>query len=73
MHKHIPDVIVRHVLEMSMICNFGGLLGMWLGLSLVTISKDTLDSIRHYLKLSQNNSNVHMHNYNIFNSKCFIN
>ena len=41
-HNSIPDVIVRHSLEMtlmSFVCNFGGLLGIWLGFSTFSISK----------------------------------
>ena len=40
-HNSIPDIIVRHSLEMSLmsfVCNFGGLLGMWLGFSVLTLS-----------------------------------
>ena len=49
-HSSTPDVIVRHILEMSLmsfVCNFGGLLGMWLGFSVLSISKDTFQSILH--------------------------
>ena len=40
-HSQMPDVVIRHLPEMtlmSLICDFGGLLGMWLGLSVATIS-----------------------------------
>ena len=50
-HNSIPDVIVRHSLEMSLmsfVCNFGGLLGMWLGFSVLSISKHIFDSIRRF-------------------------
>ena len=39
-HSEFPDIFVRHVPEMTLmgfVCNFGGLLGMWLGLSLLTM------------------------------------
>ena len=42
-HSSIPDIIVRHSFEislMSFVCNFGGLLGIWLGFSIFSISKD---------------------------------
>ena len=45
-HNLIPDVVVRHTLEMtlmSFVCNFGGLLGMWLGFSVLSITKDDQD------------------------------
>ena len=39
-HSEYPDIFIEHIPEMSLIsflCNFGGLLGMWLGLSLFGI------------------------------------
>ena len=33
---------------MSFVCNFGGLLGMWLGFSILSISKDVFDAIRRF-------------------------
>ena len=37
----MPNVIIEHFAEMtflSLLCNFGGLIGMWLGSSLLSIS-----------------------------------
>ena len=39
-HGQYPDIFVRYISQMSLIgflCNFGGLLGMWLGQSLFDI------------------------------------
>ena len=39
-HNAMPDLTIRHIPEMSLltfICNFGGILGMWLGVSFVSI------------------------------------
>ena len=55
-HNSMPDVVVRHTLEMtlmSFVCSFGGLLGMWLVLSFLSISKDIFQSIRHFSKLNR--------------------
>ena len=44
-HNSMPDVMIKYIPETSLIsfiCNFGGLLGMWLGLSIMTIFKDIL-------------------------------
>ena len=60
-HGSIPDVIVRHIFEMSLIsfvCNFGGLLGMWLGLSLLSISKQILETIRRFSRINAINFNL---------------
>ena len=65
-HNSMPDVILRHSFEMtlmSFVCNFGGLLGMWLGLSLISISKDIFQFIcdfsnRNKIKLFKNNFNL---------------
>ena len=43
-HSEYPDTFVKHIPEMDMIsfiCNFGGLLNMWLGLSIFGIFNDT--------------------------------
>ena len=42
-HGVSPDMIIRHLPEttlISVICNFGGILGMWLGLSVLTITEE---------------------------------
>ena len=39
-HSSMPDIYVRHIPEMPLmtfICNFGGLLGMWLGVAFIDI------------------------------------
>ena len=39
-HGQLPDIFIKYIPEitlMGFICNFGGLLGMWLGLSLFTL------------------------------------
>ena len=50
-HNSMPDIIVRHTFEMtlmSFVCNFGGLLGMWLGLSILSISKDIFECFQSF-------------------------
>ena len=45
-HNQMPDLSIRHIPEMSiltLICNFGGILGMWLGVSFVDISNRFLE------------------------------
>ena len=55
-HHRMPDIHLNHLPQMtftSLICNFGGLLGMWLGLSLLTISNELfkifMNFVRNYL------------------------
>ena len=60
-HNYLPDVIVRHTLEMtlmSFVCNFGGLLGMWLGFSVLSISKDIFDSFRRFCRFNSIKINI---------------
>ena len=39
-HNEMPDITIRYIPEMPLltfICNFGGILGMWLGISFYSI------------------------------------
>ena len=59
-HSSILDIIVRHSLEMtllSFVCNFGGLLGMWLGFSVLSISQDIFHSIHRFCRIYVNKFN----------------
>ena len=50
-HDHLPDIYIRHLPEMtiiSFISNFGGLLGIWLGISVFLIFENCY-SISKYL------------------------
>ena len=44
-HNEFPDTVIKYIPEINFIgflCNFGGLLGMWLGLSLYGLFNDIL-------------------------------
>ena len=67
-HNQMPDILIKYIPETSFIsfaCYFGGLLGMWLGLSLLTIIQEFLKSI-FKLKCSKPT-------FNIFNRIILIN
>ena len=47
-HSNLPDIIIKHIPQttlISFVCSFGGLLGMWLGLSFITISREAINLI----------------------------
>ena len=59
-HSSTPDIIVRLSFEMtlmSFVCNFGGLLGMWLGFNILSISKEIFKSIRLLYRFDRNQNN----------------
>ena len=63
-HNRLPDVLVRHMPEMTFIAfvsNFGGLLGMWLGMSALIIFDNILWFTKRVFKAiskSDNSSKV---------------
>ena len=73
-HSSSPDLLVCHYPEvtlLSLMCNFGGLLGMWTGLSVLLICRETLRKLRNIA----NNFNFYWvkmkntFNYNTLNVK----
>ena len=63
-HSSSPDLIVRHYPEvtfLSLMCNFGGLLSMWTGLSILIICRQTFKYLSfiivnynfHFIKLNK--------------------
>ena len=55
-HNELPDIKVRQIPEMlftTLVCNFGGLLGMWMGLSFSTIIMNVLPLFGKIFKLTQ--------------------
>ena len=66
-HNGMPDIFVRHIPEitfLSFISNFGGLLGMWLGLSMFTILKSITFQ---FYNMINNFNNKHRKNVQINN------
>ena len=51
-HNRLPDIIVVHYPEITFIgfiCNFGGLLGLWLGLNVLQLFNDVLKIIQNVI------------------------
>ena len=78
-HNHMPDITIRHIPEMPLltfICNFGGILGMWLGVSFIGILNSVWKLLRAKIlsKISiinmfiMNNNNNNIINQNIINN-----
>ena len=51
----MPNVVINHLPEMtfiSLLCNFGGLVGMWLGVSVLSTLEDVIDLTKNlFIKL----------------------
>lgn len=69
-HSETPDLTIRHVPEMSfvtLVCNFGGLLGMWLGVSFLAIMDQVFTmvirlTIKHAVKITNYNNQINLIN-----------
>ena len=51
-HSRVPDVIIKYSAQLSFIsfvCNFGGLLSMWLGLSILSIFNSGLELVQNLI------------------------
>ena len=69
-NRAMPDITIKHIPEISfisVICNFGGLLGMWLGLSFIKVLTTIKDLIIIISKFRNKKPNV------IINDGSFIN
>ena len=77
LHNSMPDITIRYIPEMPLltfICNFGGILGMWLGLSFYTIF-DIIWKILHVHILSKiffTNNIININNIKNITNKYFI-
>ena len=51
-HGGLPDVVIKYIPQttfLSLVCNFGGLLGMWLGLSMLNVLDSLVSILKHWL------------------------
>ena len=63
-HKSFPDIVVRHLPEttfIALVCNFGGLMGMWLGISFSKIFIDLSKIIINPRKINVKNYFIDYH------------
>ena len=66
-HISMPDLTIRHIPEMPLLtffCNFGGILGMWLGVAFVDILNRFWNLLRD--KILTTISTNYFINYNVF-------
>ena len=60
-HSKIPDVLITHLPEITFnafVCNFGGLLGLWLGLSVFAIFRGIRDILLKLFDKRQQTFNI---------------
>ena len=72
-HKQIPDIYIKNIPEMtfiSFVSNFGGLLGMWLGISVILIFENTFQLMKplfeHFTKPKPTNLFIQNTQNNLF-------
>lgn len=76
-HNRLPDLFVRHIPEstfISFISNFGGLLGMWLGVSVLFIFDNMFKLVARIFQTmnkQQNERVIKRNNYSINSVKIF--
>ena len=67
-HNEMPDIIIVHIPEMnwiSFVCNFGGLLGMWLGVSFLSIIDRIKTLFIRFLNKKRRPIKIQVNNFNI--------
>ena len=78
LHNNLPDIFITYLPKinfLSLVCNFGGLLGMWLGISILVIIEDlnklftalTRKSINIIQFKVKNNQNIEVRKQRITN------
>ena len=68
-HNSMPDIVIKYLSQttfLSIICNFGGLLGMWLGLSFVNILNQLARTFKQIKNSNHFNNNNINNDVNIF-------
>ena len=73
-HNELPDIAITQIREMvftTFVCNFGGLLGMWLGLSFITITERIMHILIQWLKRKFNSVTIVSHNQIFINRGAF--
>ena len=68
-HKQIPDIYIKHIPEttfISFISNFGGLLGMWLGISVIMIFENIYHSLKQIHKIFSKPKTTNLFIQNIY-------
>ena len=72
-HNTMPDVLIKYIPEtilISFVCNFGGLIGMWLGLSFLTVIEVASGSIlKLKLKIKLNQMIIFINGIKLNNSR----
>ena len=72
----MPDFIIRYIPELtfiSFVCNFGGLLGMWLGVSFLSIINYFKIVLVKFLKDHTNQTNIQLNfSNNTHGDKLFV-
>ena len=66
-HNQLPDYIVKHVPEftfITFICNFGGILSLWLGFSILSITNEIIVFTTKYI-MPKCSGNFNINNINI--------
>ena len=72
----MPDITIKHIPDISFIsfiCNFGGLLGMWLGLSFIKVLTTIKDFLIIISKFRNNKTNVTIYDRNFFVNQMSMN
>ena len=62
-HNNQPDIAIKYIPKitfLSLVCNFGGLLGMWLGVSILFIIEESKNIILNIIKFEPANLHVHV-------------